>query len=530
MSFIWNRLITLITLAGFALTIAAWFFLAPVQFGGPATYVIVDGNSMEPNLYRGDLVILHTAAAYSVGDVATYRHPDIGPIIHRIIQRDGERFVFQGDNNDFIDSYRPVQSELMGRFWLYLPKAGKLLERMRKPWFIALLTGVIGLAMVAPIPVNSAVRKRATRRQNGRAVKTGQPISVTTPRTNLLDLLLIFAALALAGGFLAFVAFHRPLTVQVSDPISYQHQGVFRYSAAAPPGIYDQDRVRTGEPIFRRLISQVEMLFDYTFSAQLPPQIQGTIQLDAVVRDNNGWQWTFQLQPPMAFDGQSATAAGTLDLNQVQAMLDSVKQQTGVPVQQFTLEVLPAVRVNGQLAGQILQESFAPSLLFSLNDLLMQLGEGSRSPGQLQPIQAGLIQRSREAPNTLSIFVLDLPISVARWVGLLVAGISGLATVLIGVRMLRQPSESDQIQSRYASLLVAVRHAGLDETTPVVQVAEMADLAKLAERSGQMILHEVQGATHRYVVHDGQVVYEYMVAPSQQAGGMENRPENEVRS
>jgi hypothetical protein len=37
----------------------------------------------------------------------------------------------------------------------------------------------------------------------------------------------------------------------------------------------------------------------------------------------------------------------------------------------------------------------------------------------------------------------------------------------------------------------------------------MGDLAKLAEKSGQMILHEVCSATHRYAVHDGGLMYCY---------------------
>src|SRR6476469_5419006 len=85
---------------------AAWFAFAPIQFGGQAAFVIVNGNSMEPLYHRGDLVIIRAQPDYQVGDIVTYRHPQIGPVIHRIIGRDVEHFVFKGDHNDFIDPYR----------------------------------------------------------------------------------------------------------------------------------------------------------------------------------------------------------------------------------------------------------------------------------------------------------------------------------------------------------------------------------------------------------------------------------------
>src|SRR5690242_13524376 len=70
-----------------ALLGAAWVAFAPTRFGGQAAYVIVSGISMEPSFHRGDLAILRQTNDYAIGDVVTYRHPTIGPVIHRIIGR-----------------------------------------------------------------------------------------------------------------------------------------------------------------------------------------------------------------------------------------------------------------------------------------------------------------------------------------------------------------------------------------------------------------------------------------------------------
>ena len=41
--------------------VSAWILFAPLQLGGQAAYVIVNGNSMEPGFYLGDLVIVRQA-------------------------------------------------------------------------------------------------------------------------------------------------------------------------------------------------------------------------------------------------------------------------------------------------------------------------------------------------------------------------------------------------------------------------------------------------------------------------------------
>jgi signal peptidase I len=46
---------------GFIAIVLVWIFFAPVQIGGQAFYVIINGNSMEPNFHWGDLVVLKTS-------------------------------------------------------------------------------------------------------------------------------------------------------------------------------------------------------------------------------------------------------------------------------------------------------------------------------------------------------------------------------------------------------------------------------------------------------------------------------------
>ncbi len=129
---------------------AAWLLIAPIQLGGRLFYLIVTGNSMFPTMHNGDLAIMQPSDEYVTGDVVIYQHPDLGPVIHRIIAYDGERYLIKGDNNEWEDSYLPTASEISGKLWLKVPYAGKIFRGFRSPVGAAMLAGIIGLFLFWP--------------------------------------------------------------------------------------------------------------------------------------------------------------------------------------------------------------------------------------------------------------------------------------------------------------------------------------------------------------------------------------------
>ena len=68
---------------------------------------VVEGNSMEPLLQTGDVVIVVKSSKIDVGDVIVYRKYDGVLIIHRVIKfinLNGRTFIVtKGDNNLFAD-------------------------------------------------------------------------------------------------------------------------------------------------------------------------------------------------------------------------------------------------------------------------------------------------------------------------------------------------------------------------------------------------------------------------------------------
>ena len=105
---------------------------------------------MEPDLRRGDLVVVRARSAPEVGDVVLYRDPALGVrVLHRVIGREGGRLVLKGDANDFVDDARPRPDHVTGSSWFSIPRAGSALLWVREPAHAALLAFVLTLVVLA---------------------------------------------------------------------------------------------------------------------------------------------------------------------------------------------------------------------------------------------------------------------------------------------------------------------------------------------------------------------------------------------
>src|SRR3954451_4255096 len=144
---------------GAALLSVLWLLFAPTSIGGSANWVTTDGVSMQPRFHSGDLAIVRTTPSYHVGEVVAYRSAMLHTIVlHRIIGRDGDRYLFKGDNNGFVDPEHPTRGQLIGRLWLHVPRAGVPLAKLRAPGLVALL---IGLGVLGSVGVRKRRRRAA---------------------------------------------------------------------------------------------------------------------------------------------------------------------------------------------------------------------------------------------------------------------------------------------------------------------------------------------------------------------------------
>ena len=129
-----------------AVAYGAWTYLAPPQVGGATSLAIVDGTSMLPTFHRDDLVLLRAAHSYRVGDVVAYHSALIHRVVlHRIVAIHNGRYTFKGDNNTFLDPEPPTRQALIGRRWVVIPGAGRIVGLLRTPLVAAVFAAVLVL-------------------------------------------------------------------------------------------------------------------------------------------------------------------------------------------------------------------------------------------------------------------------------------------------------------------------------------------------------------------------------------------------
>ena len=489
----------------------AWIIFAPLQFGGQVGYVIVNGNSMEPLYQQGDLVIVHRATEYQVGDIVTYHHPDIGPVIHRIIGQEGDHYLLKGDHNTWIDSFLPTRVDIIGKAWIHLSGIGKVFGYLRSPWILSILvacTGAVFLFTIIPTP-------NGTRPRRNRQARKGRQPHMKIFLKKWDDWLFVLAAVAVAAVALAVAAFTHPLTRTLLKDIHYEQRGVFSYSApqANNLNVYGMTGLKTGEPVFHQLINKVSFQFDYQIVSDSPINAQGTVRLIAQLSSMDGWQQTFELQPAMPFTGSSISVSGIVNLDTIQSILDNLQAQTGIERQNYTVYIAPQVSLKGTIGSQTITEDFTPQLQFQIDPFEMQLiRPDPTGPNPLYPITDGLLKWPYTEPNMLSLLGLQLQVLAARWISIvvLVLALGGLAALAIPTyRIIHTEGEPARIQRKYGSYLVGVSKGLPGRDEQVKDVGSIDDLARLADKAGCSILHSVKGQNHIYFVQDADIVYRY---------------------
>jgi len=525
------------TIAFIALAAVAWWYLAPTRIGGSTTYVATHGISMEPRFHTGDLAIVRPSASYKVGEVVAYRSVLLHTVVlHRIVGRQGNLYVFKGDNNDFIDPSPVSRADLIGKLWLHIPRGGVALAILHTPIAVGALIAILGFAFVFGTGKKRRRRKRRRKPATGSAYSglliVNNPRDHTDARSFNFGVLLTASAIAAVVFFvLAVVAFTRPAGKPTTATTPYTQQVTFGYSAHAPAGpVYATGAIHTGDPIFLSLVHRVSVHIGYTFATAAGHDVTGTEAVRLRLTAQSGWTRTIVLAPRTHFTGDHTSTVVTLDIPQIESLLAKVGALTGMPSNiGYTIAVLPDVHVNGTVAGHPLKMSFAPSMSFELgpqqlvsNGASATSGSSSAghpsgsggSSGSLTPSQSGAVGTPSTAPNTITVLGVSPEIAMLRWIALLGLLISGGVALYAFLRKRGEPfEESVQIQAKYGHLIVPVV-AGEDLGWPPVDVPNIKALVRLAESGQRLILHNRSGDVDTYMVNDEGTVYRYQVKAS----------------
>lgn len=509
-----------------------WFAaFRPVALGGRTSYLIIDGVSMQPTLYDGDLAVMVRQPTYAVGDVVAYPVSG-GLVIHRIVVVTPQGYITQGDNRQDIDPWTPGDENVLGKMWFSIPRGGRVLVGLRQPVSLAAIAA-LGMLVILNEPVKTRIRRRgkrmstetwttpphvgaALRSRLGAATATGDAPQDLSWLLYTCGLLVLVALLSVALGIYSYLQpSYRPVMV---DRLRYAHEAAYQYQVQVEPndltgaGVIGPVNAAAGgtaaqSSVFTRLARTIVVDFLYRFHSTGEAAIQGELAPQLELRQDGRLLAALPLGDSLSFSTNEVVWRAEIPVSRITAWIQTLQEQAGYIAGTYTIALNPNLRLAGRLGEYTIDERVQPELTFQITESQIRFDH-------LEPwFEEKAVQEETAVPNEIGFGRLTLPVSDLRQLSPWLAGLSLLGALFTGYSAywaLRR-DENTRIRTRYGGLIASVAEMRLP-TDRMVQVSSIDDLARLSQRFNCMILHKVlSDRSHLYMIPDGEVLYLYRV-------------------
>jgi signal peptidase I len=491
-----------------ALLLAAVWVFWPVTLGGSTVYVSTHGISMEPRFHTGDLAILRAAPHYSVGEVVAYRSPTLKTtVMHRIVALDGQRFVFEGDNNSWRDPDHPTQDLLLGKLWLRVPQGGKALAAAKSPLGLMVLC-LIGAVFLG---ATSTPVRRMRRRRRQRPARAARAHSLPV-RALARQAVLVTAGVAV--GSLAAGAVLLALPDTQTDALTGQvvQSGHFTYGGTAVRGTtYPTGRVQTGDTVYTQLARSVTVTFRDGVTGPGLTGLRGTLRLVVTIATPDGWTGTLTSGATTALDAGTLESRVLLDPAYAADVANRHAAEVGASGGTATLTVLPQVTLDGAVQGHSFTAVAPAGISFALSANILK--PISVQPAAFAPTVSTPVKTTAVVPRRFQLLSVALPLALAR---ILAGVVLALALVVLAVAAWigrkRPGNVADDILLRSAARILPV--TGFTPGTSVVDVSDAESLHRVAERLDTLVLHLDGEDGHTFAVQDMDTTYRFVLPTS----------------
>lgn len=477
------------------------------------------GSSMQPHFREGDLAITARASAYEVGDIVAYRsrHGD-HVVLHRIVEAKDGRYTFKGDNNDFTDPDTVTERDILGKLWIRFEGAGFVADFTSKPFNALLLVG--GLTLLLGRATTSGPRRRPNGRPGARHPGTrrrpsgaagGGPRWIGAEHGGLEPSLSAPAATVAGAVLLMGLSFSTPSTRPANAQRDVRQTVTYDYGATATPGVtYPDGEVTTGSAIFLQLVDDIRFELDYALAATNTANISGTYSVDLVVSGIGSWRRTLPLVAPTTFDGRTFRTEVEMVPSELLSLANTVAEEIGMASRSLNLAIVPRVDASGTLGEAPFAVTFDEPLQLTLDDVELTVATKMKGD-ELATTSSSEVTIPVERARTIGFAGREIRVGTARTLTTLgfLAAAAWLAWSISESQRQAQRTAAQRLVHRYAASIVDVDRIMVDGV--VVDVDDMASLARIAESAARLILHETVDGVDTFAVDDGATTFRYRV-------------------
>ena len=232
---------------------------------------------------------------------------------------------------------------------------------------------------------------------------------------------------------------------------------------------------------------------------------------------------------PDSLSGEEVAIHGTIDLEVVQEIIANLEEKTGLKRSFYFLDINPEIAILGKVGRRVLQDSFAPSLNFQLDEIQLQLLRNDNGPAEedpLLPTESKMIHRTQVSANFINVLGLNLPIVTARWLSV-IGALVAIAAITFLSRQLYMASRSGglaSIESKLGNRIVPLSGSQTFSKSQIIDVESIEALTRVADQHDGLIFYtESKGKLLFYLPING-ITYRFSM--DRGSGGEESKPKS----
>jgi hypothetical protein len=316
---------------------------------------------------------------------------------------------------------------------------------------------------------------------------------------------------------LGVIAWGQPATTMVTRSRPIVHTGQLGYQqSVATPGVYEDNKIRTGDPVFLSVATTLTATLDYQLGFD-PGPVTGTVTSTVRIAATNGWSRQLPLGEAETIQSPHVDRSVSLDLGALLRLAHAAENRAHASFGSYTVTVVHHVDATGTVAGQQVTTSTQPQLRLTLTgeQATLQREAGAAASGTAVPTaDTTTVSIPRATPTTVPVLRWDVPLGAARGATIALAA-AALLLAALARRQRQQPAPSPR--TLLGDRLIEVSHVD-SRDLPVVEVDDHTALARLADRHDTVILHTAQGPDDLFVLIADQTLYRLRTQAHDQTG------------